>query len=171
MKDNSQLSQQKYNDYLNFPKTLLCSIAFLGLYTAVYSAQNIQSVLFEKDGFGSLGFYCNAAAYLAQAIGTVFCIYFMEKIGCVKTMTIGSWMTVPFIISLIFPALKSKYSDSDNFFLAKGFVYPIMIITSMILGYGAGISQPGSGKYISDCATEKTKGFYFAFFWSFYMGS
>jgi MFS family permease len=31
--------------------------------------------------------------------------------------------------------------------------------------------QPASGNYISDCANEENKGFYFALFWSFYMGS
>ena len=34
-----------------------------------------------------------------------------------------------------------------------------------------GIVQPSSGNYIAECATEETKGFYFAFFWAFYMGS
>lgn len=51
-------------DYVNFNKALICSISFLGMYVALYSAQNIQSVLFEKDGYDSLGFYSNAFAYL-----------------------------------------------------------------------------------------------------------
>jgi MFS family permease len=38
-------------------------------------------------------------------------------------------------------------------------------------GFGQGISQPSSGTYISECATERTKGFFFAFYWAFYMGS
>jgi hypothetical protein len=38
-------------------------------------------------------------------------------------------------------------------------------------GFGGGISQPASGKYISDCAAESNKGFFFAYFWAFYMGS
>lgn len=33
------------------------------------------------------------------------------------------------------------------------------------------MSQPSSGTYISDCATERNKGFFFALFWAFYMGS
>ena len=33
------------------------------------------------------------------------------------------------------------------------------------------MAQPSSGTYISDCATERNKGFFFALFWSFYMGS
>jgi hypothetical protein len=29
----------------------------------------------------------------------------------------------------------------------------------------------GQGKYVSDCATEETKGFFFSYFWAFYMSS
>jgi MFS family permease len=47
----------------------------------------------------------------------------------------------------------------------------ITISTSFLNGFGEGISQPASGNYISDCATEKSKGFFFAYFWAFYMGS
>lgn len=61
---SASLRHPKINHYLNFPKALMCSTGFLGLYTAIYSAQNIQSVLFEKDGYGALGFYANAVAYL-----------------------------------------------------------------------------------------------------------
>jgi len=43
---------QKANpDYVNFPKAFLCSLSFLGMYVALYSAQNLQSVLFDKDGY------------------------------------------------------------------------------------------------------------------------
>jgi MFS family permease len=38
-------------------------------------------------------------------------------------------------------------------------------------GFAMGMVQPASGNYISECATERTKGFYFAFFQAFYMGS
>jgi len=34
-----------------------------------------------------------------------------------------------------------------------------------------GMTQPASGNYVAECSSEKTKGFYFAFFQSFYMGS
>ena len=32
--------------HVNFNKALLCSVCFLGMYIALYSAQNVQSVLF-----------------------------------------------------------------------------------------------------------------------------
>lgn len=36
---------------VNFSRLFLCSLSFLGMYVALYSAQNISAVLFEKDGF------------------------------------------------------------------------------------------------------------------------
>jgi hypothetical protein len=48
---------------VNFSKLLLCSISFLGMYIALYSAQNVQAVMFMQDGYESLGFYSNAFAY------------------------------------------------------------------------------------------------------------
>ena len=41
----------------------------------------------------------------------------------------------------------------------------------MLNGLGQGISQSASGGYISDCANEATKGFYFSYYWAFFMGS
>jgi phosphate transport system ATP-binding protein len=65
----------------------------------------------------------------------------------------------------------ARVSDYTGFFLSDGFVYPVIILTTFINGFGQGIAQPASGKFISDCATEKSKGFFFAYFWAFYMGS
>jgi MFS family permease len=128
-------------------------------------------VVFDKDGYGSLGFYSNAMDYIAQGTGSVFCVFIMEKIGDIKSMAYSSCICLPFLACLIFPALKSENLNSNNFFLSKGFVFPVILITSLANGFGEGIAQPASGKFIADCATENTKGFYFAFFWSFYMGS
>lgn len=86
-------------------------------------------------------------------------------------MAWSSLFAIPFIISLLLPAYKSIYQNSDSFWLQDAFVYPIIYITSLLNGLGEGVSQPASGTYISDCAVEENKGFYFAFFWAFYMGS
>lgn len=86
-------------------------------------------------------------------------------------MAWGSVLNIPFMIILIFPALKSENLKSTNFFLSNGFVYTVILLGSMSNGFGQGISQPSSGTYISECATERTKGFFFAFYWAFYMGS
>jgi MFS family permease len=86
-------------------------------------------------------------------------------------MAWASLFAIPFMISLLLPAYKSIYMDSDSFWLKDGFVYPVIYVTSLLNGLGEGVSQPASGTYMSDCAIEENKGFYFAFFWAFYMGS
>jgi hypothetical protein len=50
--------------YINFWNATHCSACFLGLYLALYTLQNIQSSLLAVDGFGSLGYYCNAIAFM-----------------------------------------------------------------------------------------------------------
>jgi MFS family permease len=86
-------------------------------------------------------------------------------------MAWASLFSIPFIVSLILPAYKSIYMGSTSFWLQDSFVYPVIYVTSLLNGLGEGVSQPASGTYISDCAIEENKGFYFAFFWAFYMGS
>ena len=84
-------------------------------------------------------------------------------------MAYSSFLSLPFIIGLILPSLK-RYIEG-NFLVSNGFVGVLTTILSFINGFGEGIAQPASGKYISDCATERSKGFFFAYFWAFYMGS
>ena len=78
-------------------------------------------------------------------------------------------MNLPFIISLLLPALKTL--NPENFVFSYGFVGTLTGLVSLLNGVGQGMSQPASGNYVSDCANERVKGFYFAFFWAFYMGS
>jgi Major Facilitator Superfamily len=120
-----------------------------------------------------LGFYSNAFAYLGQGTGSVFCVYMLMKLGAVKSMAYFALLNLPFILCLMLPAIKSEHltDGNTNFFLSNGFVYSITILISIVNGFAMGIVQPASGNFISDCATEENKGFYFALFWSFYMGS
>jgi hypothetical protein len=51
-------------EYINLPRATVCCLAFFCLYTALYSAQNIQSLVLGDDGYGRLGFYSNACSYI-----------------------------------------------------------------------------------------------------------
>lgn len=48
---------------------------------------------------------------------------------------------------------------------------PILYIGSITSGFGQAIIWIAQGEYVSLCANEETKGFFFALFWAFYMGS
>ncbi len=95
------------------------------------------------------------------------------KIGAEKTMARFALLNMPFLVCLLLPAYKSldEYKAEDPWWLTNNFVYPMILTTSVINGFAMGFVQPASGNYVADCATEENKGFYFAFFWSFYMGS
>ncbi len=45
------------------------------------------------------------------------------------------------------------------------------IIISAASGFMGALLWVAEGKYISECASEETKGFYFSYFWMFYMQS
>lgn len=118
-----------------------------------------------------MGFYSNAVVYLGQGSGSIFCVYISQKIGDSKSMAYASLFSLPFVLSLLLPAYKSDDLNSTSFWLSNTFITIVLLITSLLNGLGEGVSQPASGTYISDCATEHNKGFYYAMFWSFYMGS
>lgn len=47
----------------------------------------------------------------------------------------------------------------------------ILVAASVLSGLGQALVWVGSGEYMALCATEKSKGFYFGFFWVLYMCS
>jgi MFS family permease len=98
-------------------------------------------------------------------------VFFSQKYGESKSMAWSSLFALPFIVGLLLPAYKSIDLNSDSFWLSNAFVCSIILFVSLLNGLGEGVSQPASGTYIANCATEQNKGFYFAFFWAFYMGS
>ncbi len=127
--------------------------------------------MLETDGYGTLGFYSNGVSYFGQAIGSLVSCFFQHKIGYVKSMSIASYISLPFIVLLSIPAMRSEQLESTSLIYRSSIVYPLIVFTSFFNGLGQGVAQPSSGHYISDCANDKNKGFYFAFFWAFYMGS
>ncbi len=123
-------------DYRNFRLAAHCSACFLGIYTAVYSAQNLQAGLFQELGFGALGLVSNAVAYLGQGIGSIYSVYFVYKAGDVKSMGFASLLNIPFILCLLFPTLKEKHPDSQSFIFSSGFIWIVIILTTFINGFG-----------------------------------
>ena len=99
----------------NFSRLFLVSLSFLGMYVALYSAQNLSADLFSKDGFDELGNYAVAVAYLSEGLGSIFCVFIIMKYGATKSMSRFALLSIPFIASLIFPALKSQNKDSTSF--------------------------------------------------------
>jgi hypothetical protein len=92
------------------------------------------------DGYGPIGYMSNAVAYIGQGIGSIFCVYFMQRIGDIKSMAYGSLLSLPFTICLLIPSIRYYNMESDSFFFSFGFVFIITILTSFFNGYGEGVS-------------------------------
>jgi len=60
--------------------------------------------------------------------------------------------------------------DVNNiWYYSETFYFVLNMIISAVSGFFGSLLWVAEGKYISDCATEETKGFYFSYFWAFYM--
>ncbi len=60
----------------------------------------------------------------------------MMKYGAIKSMAYFALLNIPFIVALLLPAYKGEYPTSDIFLLTDGFVYPVILITSLMNGFG-----------------------------------
>jgi MFS family permease len=58
------------------------------------------------------------------------------KYGAVKSMAYFAILNIPFIIALLLPAYKGESPDSNIFLLKDAFVYPVILITSLMNGFG-----------------------------------
>jgi hypothetical protein len=95
----------------------------------------VQNKLFDDDGYDILGNISNAFAYIGQGTGSVFCVFILMKYGSVKSMAYFAILNIPFIIALLLPAYKGQ-TDSNIFLLQDWFVYPVILITSLMNGFG-----------------------------------
>jgi MFS family permease len=111
----------------------------------------------------ALYFFLTISAFLSAAI--------VHKVGMYRCLVWGSLLTFVFTAVNILPALHGAYPNSHNILISVPFIEAMLMIAAILNGLGGGILWCSLGKYISACATEETKGYYFGVFWFFYMGS
>ena len=86
-------------------------------------------------------------------------------------MALGSLVNTPWILAFALCGFKKSNPQINEFYTDATFISLLIILLSVLNGFGQAIQWVGQGKYISDCATEDTKGFFFGYFWIFYMAS
>lgn len=153
-----------------------CSMNFLILYISFNTVQSLQSQALEDNGLGKLGFWSLAIMYLSIAIGSIFTTVILNRIGPIKCMSIGSLFNTPYVFAMALASIKGEYLDGDRsgpppFYTNTYFVSSFIMVLSIFNGLGQAVQWVGQGNYMSDCATEETKGFFFSYFWAFYMSS
>ena len=127
----------------------------------------------DKAGFGKLGFYNLALISIFCTAGGLFSTSITSKIGTNKSLFLGAIFDAAWILSSLLPTIKNQrehegIEDDGSFVYSDGFIYSVMSVSSCLCGFTTGLLWTSQGVYISECATEETKGFYFGFFWSTY---
>jgi hypothetical protein len=159
------------NGYRNLGRATHCSIAFFILSISANSVQNSESQAMDNNGFSHLGFFSLSLLYFSLGAGSLISSSVMAKLGVKQCMAIGAIFDAVWIICQIIPLRKSLNPGSDSLFLSDGFIYLTAMMSAVFDGLGNAIQWVAQGKYIADCATEKTKGFFFSYFWAYYMAS
>ncbi len=80
------------------------SSCILLLYTAFFSAANLQAEIMETDGFGDLGYYILAILFFFMGMGSIISTAAMNKLGTKGCMVLGGLGNMIWIVATIMPA-------------------------------------------------------------------
>ncbi|CDW72384.1 major facilitator superfamily protein [Stylonychia lemnae] len=155
----------------NQGKVTLLAIGFLFLFIAFNSADNLAAKIMKEDGFDNMGFYSMSLLYLAFAFGSFFSTAIVNKIGVKFSLFIGGLCYFFRIFCFLFPAYynENKEYREQYLYLKTGFIDSMILVSAMINGLGSGILWTSQGKYVSSCATDENKGFFFSYFFFIFM--
>lgn len=108
-------------------------------------------------------------------IGALTASAIVQKIGLKATFILGfvllSLMVFCQILASERAVVLTDDPNSTSLMSKGGFVIPFLFAAQVIAGFGQAIIWVAQGEYNALCATEETKGFFFALFWAMYMGS
>jgi Ion channel regulatory protein UNC-93 len=91
------------------------------------------------NNFGKLGFYSLAVVYFTFGLFSIFSLPLVNYLGAKISLVLGSACYVFYVGSFIFPALRTEYPLSDSIFLDRTFIQVTIMITAIIIGFGAAI--------------------------------
>jgi len=149
--------------YQNLGRVTWAAASFLLLFTAFNSADNLAAKVLRDDSFNELGFYSMAALYLVFAISGFFSKAVVSSMpGSKKVpMFLGGMCYFIRILCFLLPATHQ----------GEALTWSLVIASAMLNGFGAGLLWTAQGEYVTECATEETKGFYFSYFFIIFMVS
>jgi MFS family permease len=140
--------------YLNLDRVTIIAGGFLLLFIAFNSAANLSAKAMKDDDLGSLGFYSMAVLYFVFAFCSFFSTAIVNKLGTKMSLVCGALCYFFWVFCFLCPAFYADNKNSSLFLLNKGFIYFIVLFSSAVNGFGAGILWVAQGKYIADCAND-----------------
>ena len=146
----------------NIGQVTIISVAYMLLFTAFNTCQNLASKILKDDGFDTFGNTTLAVIYLTFAFVGFFATAIINKIGNLRiTLCIGAFCYTFWIVSFLLPSYYSKYKKDHNGsidgapgILNANLIKFLIVLTAAINGGGAGILWVSQGKFISVCACD-----------------
>ena len=96
---------------LNFGKLILLSTAFLLLFTAYLTAQNLATKILNDNNFGKLGFYSLGVIYVAFAAFSFISPAIVKKLGDKCSFVTGALCYSGYTASFILPLKRSEFPE------------------------------------------------------------
>lgn len=150
--------------HVNFDRVNMISLRFLLLFSAYNSASNLAVKAMHDCGFENLGFYSMALLYFVFAVASFFSTPIVNKLGRKPSLFLGSLQYFFWILCFLAPSYYAENPDSTLFLLNRNFVIGMVMLSSVLIGFGAAILWVAQGKYVSDCANDTNIGFFFSYF-------
>jgi hypothetical protein len=144
-------------------RTAYLGVAFMIMFTAFNSLQNIVSKVYNDSGYKNLGTASVLLLYFVYGAFTFVAPFLIRVLGYKKSMFISSLGYGIFEGAGLIIAL---WSDMPNIL---GWIF--VMIGAVFCGAGASVIWVAQGSYVSDLAGEENRTKLFALFWGIMMSS
>ena len=121
-----------------------------------------------KDlGFQNLGFINVAIIYLSFSFASMLAVKIQKALGTRLTLTVSALAYTFWIACFLFPAYKfEEGTDNDSGVYDPNVIKILSIVSSAIIGIGAGPLWVSQSYYITECASNTNKGLYNSIFFA-----
>ena len=96
--------------------------------------------------------------------------YMIARLGLKETLVLASLFEAAYVLLNVIPIVKLRNSKVQIFYF-DDFVKFIIPLSQFLSGFGEALLWVGQGRYLSQCANKKIKGFYFSYFWLYCIGA
>jgi MFS family permease len=88
----------------------------------------------------------------------------VKKLGAKFSLFWGSTCYSFWIFCFLLPSYYTENKDSGSFLFNRTFIIIFTLFSSAVAGFGGGLLWVAQGNYMSECATDNNKGFFFGLF-------
>lgn len=108
-----------------------------------------------------------------MGIGSILSTAINNKMGVKFCLMLGGAGNIVWILTTVLAAKykEAKESQPDSVFASYRFIVCLIFLSSIVNGFTVGILWSSANSFISSCANDQNKGFFFSYYWSFYMAS